>query len=79
MLAKPHPGDNMPFLQIEILSAHTEEQKQLDKQMAATMPFNPCKDWASIIEAEMVKKDLTIIADDSEVDISLFTGNLRSF
>lgn len=45
MPAKLHPGDQYAILQILIPPAHNEEQRQIYKKMAQTMPFNPRKDW----------------------------------
>jgi curved DNA-binding protein len=45
MPAKPTAGDQFAILQIQTPAPHTDEQKQIYKKMAETMPFNPRKDW----------------------------------
>lgn len=45
MPGKPAAGDQYAVLQIQTPAPHNDEQKNLYKQMATTMPFNPRKDW----------------------------------
>tara|TARA_R110000868_G_scaffold388568_1_gene657552 strand:- start:366 stop:1325 length:960 start_codon:yes stop_codon:yes gene_type:complete len=45
MPGKPAAGDQYAVLQIQTPAPHSDEQKNLYKQMAESMPFNPRKDW----------------------------------
>jgi curved DNA-binding protein len=45
MPGKPAAGDQYAVLQIQTPAPLTDEQKQLYKQMADSMPFNPRKHW----------------------------------
>lgn len=45
MPAKPQAGDQYAVVQVDVPYAKTEEEKQLFKKMAETMPFNPRKNW----------------------------------
>lgn len=45
-LAGRPPGDQYAILQIVVLPAKTEGERELYQKMAKIMPFNPRKDWA---------------------------------